>query len=92
MSELIEINLNEIVYVKLTDVGKNELKRQWNQWNKAYLHGHQEYTPIKEDYQGFSKWQLHGLMSELGHLCVMGKDLPFGTMIKFNKGKNNEHN
>lgn len=87
MSELIEFNLNESVYVKLTDAGKKELKQQWEQWNKIYPETFKEHIPKKEDEQGFSKWQLHSLMSELGHMCVMGRELPFETMIKLeNKG------
>ena len=76
-------NINETVYVKLTDVGKAELKRQHDELRKSFPKLGED-IPIKEDEFGWSKWQLWTLMSHLGHLCNMGAiQLPFETNIEF---------
>lgn len=80
--KVIEFNLNEYVHVKLTEVGKNEIKRQWSEHNKLFPDVFPEFTPKKEDENGFSKWQMHSLISQLGGLCIMGKTPPFETAIK----------
>lgn len=82
MSGLKEVNLNDYVYVKLTDVGRNELEKQHRELNSMFPNAKFKYNPLKEDENGFVKIQLWCLMSELGHLCVMGLKQPFETTIK----------
>ena len=65
-----DLNVNHHVYVRLTETGLIELKRVG--------------ALIPEEINGWYKMQLHGVMSNLGHLMVMGaKELPFETNIKF---------
>jgi hypothetical protein len=86
-----KFNINEYVYVCLTPSGKAALEKQYNElFNNSvlFLTAH-PYTPPIEDDNGWSKWQLHHLMSELGHLCTLGsRDLPFETTIRI--GENND--
>lgn len=80
-----DFNVNDYVYVKLTDVGIEELERQ----HKELIEHHPNYTsPFiapKTDDEGYSKFQLWDLMSRLGHLCKLGCRQPFETTIKLNK-------
>ena len=78
---IIEFNVNRYVYVKLTDIGRDELRRQHEDLRKSFP-SLKEYHAEEEDDKGFSKWQLHDLMSRLGHMCMIGFDLPFETNIK----------
>ena len=87
MSEFIEFNLNDYVYVKLTDAGRAELKRQHDDLLLHYPRYTNLYTPPKEDDDGFSKFQGWILISKLGHLMYMGCPPPFEIDIKLeNKG------
>jgi hypothetical protein len=79
----VPFNINHIIYVKLTEAGKEELRKQHDELRK-YFPSLGEYTPIKEDEFGWSRWQLWTLMSQLGHLCNMGAtQLPFETYMEF---------
>ncbi len=77
-----EFNLNHDVYVKLTDVGRDELKRQHQELVDSIPNYESPYLPPKEDENGFSKFQGWVLMSSLGYLCRAGCQLPFETTIK----------
>jgi hypothetical protein len=79
---MIEINLNSYCWVKLTAKGKSELERQHNEFNAAHNGVLKDYMPPQEDSEGWSKWQIHSLMNELGHLCENGSELPFETTIR----------
>jgi hypothetical protein len=76
-------NINDTVRVKLTDFGRQALQRQhvefWASVGRAEPYPH---TPPKEDAEGWSEWQLHSLMHELGHLSCLGGPLPFETEIE----------
>lgn len=74
-------NMNEIVMVKLTDVGINELKRQHDELAEAFPKIG-EFNPPKTDDDGWSQFQLWDLMERLGHMCKLGSHLPFETDIK----------
>lgn len=76
-----EFNLNECVYVKLTDIGKKELKRQHDEL-KAQLPSLGEYSNPIEDENGFSKWQAWNLFGSLGHLLKIGFQVPFEPTIR----------
>ena len=54
----IDFNINDYVMVKLTDLGRAELQRNAENLRKYYPKITSEYTPPKEDENGFSKWQM----------------------------------
>lgn len=79
-------NLNHYVRVKLTDEGRKIHKaRHLALLEMAGAFGGKgwEYTPPKEDENGWSKWQMHNLMESFGAYCVMGRPVPFETEIEF---------
>lgn len=73
-------NANDYVCVRLTDHGRAVLKRnhdglfsRWPEWKRA------EYRP-KEEWEGWSEWQVHDLMSELGPgIPAASMPVPFET-------------
>jgi hypothetical protein len=77
-----EFNVNHKVYVKLTEVGLKELERQ-HQELLTWFPKAGPFVPPKTDAEGFSQWQLHSLMSSLGHLMQLGCEVPFETNIYF---------
>ena len=81
LNRLINFNLNDYVFIKLTAVGKEEHKRQYDELNKS-LKNPRSYNPPEEDVNGWSKWQLHTLFSNFGHMIYLGCDPPFETTIK----------
>lgn len=77
-----KININQAIRVRLTSLGRGILRDNHNiAWGSHPKKMKPKYVPIKEDDEGWSKWQLHSLMSQLGQYCVMGSDLPFETEI-----------
>ena len=83
MKKQINFNINDYVYVKLTPYGKEildkdseDLARYWNKPRDFFKRN------IKEDEDGYSKWQLHNLMESFGKHCFNGCNLPFETTIK----------
>jgi hypothetical protein len=78
-----KINLNDNVRIKLTDYGRLALERQ----HIAFWWSHKEvpYKPPVEDANGWSKWQFHTLMRELGNLLVVGGPLPFETDMEYDQ-------
>jgi hypothetical protein len=79
---MIEFNINNDVLIRLTDVGKIELKRQAAKLRAEFPGLNAELSLPKEDSDGWSKWQMHSLISQLGHMVNMGSELPFETNIK----------
>lgn len=79
--KIFDFNLNEYVLVKLTDIGKIRLEQNHKDL-KISFPKLGEYKPIKEDIQGYSRWQMHNLMSTFGDMVHIGHDLPFETNIK----------
>lgn len=76
----LDFNINDYVYVKLTDKGRSMLKQRHDE---LFLNiQNNEYTPVKEDSEGWSKWQLWTLMQALGYSLGWGIVLPFETKIK----------
>lgn len=76
-----EFNVNDCVMVRLTDAGIAELKRQHEELVKTFPSVNTKFNPPKVDADGFSRWQLHSLMSTLGHLMHLGFSVPFETTI-----------
>lgn len=73
-------NVNHNVKVKLTAEGRAELRRQHEVIQKEFpsIGDHIEKS-VDED--GYTEFQMHDLISSLGHMCAMGSKLPFETEI-----------
>ena len=72
------MNMNDQVKVKLTKAGLDELRKQ----HEHYCPKSIPFNAPKVDENGYSQFQLHALMSQLGGLCTIGNsDLPFETDI-----------
>jgi hypothetical protein len=65
---MIPININDYVFVRLTDVGKAILKAQ-------------NCPPPAENEDGYGKWQLWILMNTFGPHLNNGSPIPFETTI-----------
>lgn len=75
-------NINQKVRVKLTEFGKQKHKQMHEEFWLGTLQPDRPYVPPVEDAEGWSEWQLHALMYELGHLCYLGGPVPFETEIQ----------
>jgi hypothetical protein len=79
MREIV-FNINHTVKVKLTDKGR-QLLRKKHELFKGYAGFKDAFKLPEEDEFGYSKWQLWELMSDLGNETYMGGSLPFETEI-----------
>lgn len=80
----VSINVNDTVYVKLTELGKKELQRQHDDLHDQFpMLTKRDFMHRKEDDEGWSEWQLWDLMGSLGHKCIHGCSVPFETTIEF---------
>lgn len=96
--EKIHFNINNYVWVKLTDLGKEILKKNHdelqslidNSGGKCIL----EFNHPETNENGYSKFQLWALMAEFGNHLYLGCIPPFEPNILFEvkdeKGKKNE--
>lgn len=75
-------NMNDHVKVKLTPHGKQLHRQQYDDLVKR-CGGCPPfaYSPVKEDGQGWSKWQLRELMNRFGKHVYNGCEPPFETKI-----------
>ena len=73
-------NLNDEIRVKLTDFGREQLRKNHNELFKGYPCP-PKYRPRGEDADGWSTWQAWEIMRELGKYLYAGCDLPFETEI-----------
>lgn len=83
-----EFNINEYVYVKLTDYGKEILRERRERFNEVLISkGIEPFTTdfIKVDEDGFTQFQLWELMNIFGNFMNVSSKLPFETTIRFNK-------
>ena len=71
------INMNDTVYIKLNDMGRNILRR-----NHDSLATISPYREPREDADGYSKWQLWELFQEFGIEVGIGFEIPFDTNIR----------
>lgn len=76
-----EINMNDRVYVRLTDTGRGHIEKAHHE----LFMGKVPFAPTKEDADGWSEWQLWDLMQTLGDVCFMGGPVPFETAIRLKK-------
>ncbi len=77
----IPFNINDNIQVKLTDYGKEMLRRDHESFNQQYPPGF-PYSEPTEDNLGYSTWQMWDLMSKLGKYVGMCEPNPFETGIK----------
>jgi len=84
MSGFKEFNLNSYVWVKLTDAGIAELRRQHDDLYRS-LGKKREYTPPNIDDDGWTKFQANTLMKSFGHMLLLYSDStsPFEIKVKF---------
>lgn len=84
MGEYKEFNINSYVKVKLTDHGRDVLRKDHDTFWETHRPGYEmPYTPPEEDEQGYSRWQLWDLMHRLGQHIAFGRNLVFETNIFF---------
>ena len=81
--KLFEFDINNYVYVQLTERGISELKRQHDEFNGFCNLG--EFEPPATDEGGWSKHQMWELMQSLGSRCGNGFNNPFMTGFRFNE-------
>ncbi len=75
-----KFNINQYVRVRLTDAGRAAHRKWWDDlFQSPQLKS--KYSPPKEDAEGWSRWQLHILMHELGPALCPGFPVPFETEI-----------
>ena len=77
-----KFNINGKVRVRLTEKGRRALYDAHQAFWATAGQPDRPYHAPREDCNGWSEWQLHALMSELGHLCHLGQPIPFETEIK----------
>ena len=68
---MIEINLNEYVYVKLTEAGVAKLKADHEALGVPWAFK----MPTVDD-DGYTRFQLHELMHTFGPMCFLGEPSP----------------
>lgn len=81
-SEYLYFNVNEYVEVRLTDDGRKFLEKTHDAMYKEYPTIGKYKPPVEVD--GWSKWQMHELMEQLGSQCTMA-GLAFYTNIRFKR-------
>lgn len=70
-------NINSIVKVKLTELGKQVLEKEHNKfWSSRGILRDHPYKPPKEDKDGYVEFQLWSLMYQLGKYCILGCEPP----------------
>jgi len=78
---MIKFNINEYVHVQLNKSGLDEIKKQHDKLKKSFPNLSCLKMP-EEDDNGWSKWQMHDLMSTFGNVITMGMEPPFNTNIR----------
>jgi hypothetical protein len=76
----VKFNINDHVKVKLTKAGREELKKQHEKL-KLTFPKLGEWQERKVDEDGYSRFQMHDLMSIFGVLLTPCRELPFNTEI-----------
>ena len=80
------VNINQYVRVKLTDHGREILRRKHDERNNFAQGSLGEFIQPKEDENGWAKFQLWDLMNCFGSSIDMGKNVPFSTTIEIVEG------
>lgn len=77
-----KININDNVRVRLTDYGKEILRRNFYAWNTDFPQAFKEFALPKEDSEGWSLWQIWCLMETFCKFMPLGGEVPFHTEIE----------
>lgn len=77
-----DFNVNHYVRVKLTDYGRECLRKNHEQLYQGWKGTRPEYHPPNEDVDGWSRWQLWSLMADLGPHISLGMNPPFEATIQ----------
>lgn len=83
----ITTNINDIVKVKLTDLGVSILLEKHNDfndfmWEKGIRRASEfKEFEVKRDEEGYTSFQLWDLMNIFGPYLTLGTDIPFETDI-----------
>lgn|GEM_PF-1769790 len=78
-----ECNVNDVFRIKLTTHGRDCLRQNYEAVKASYGGAISwRYEPPTEDADGWSEWQMHHLMSELGPHVGSGCDLLFETTMR----------
>lgn len=88
---MIEFNINNYVWIKLTEKGEQIRK---DNHNTLYGENASKYEMIKHEKnnEGFERWQLWELMQEFGSAMWNGCAVPFETIIKLEIGNADRSN
>jgi hypothetical protein len=78
------MNINESVWVKLNDIGRQHHRSQHERLLGKFS-GRFPYSPPVEDAEGWSRWQLWDLMHTFGPILSIGSQVPFEAEISFAK-------
>ncbi len=84
MENAMKFNINHEVKVRLTNVGRNVLKKQDEDMKKKYDFKKFHSMP-QEDEEGWSTWQLWNLMQTFGSELYNGCQVPFETTIEISE-------
>lgn len=79
--QILSFNINDSVLVKLTDVGRQKLREQDEEFKSKTGLSCSSSVP-SEDSEGWSRWQLWDLMNRLGSECYMGCQPAFDLTIR----------
>lgn len=78
----VPFNTNAYVRVKLNDQGRAIHRAIWDGIRAEYP-SLRPYSPLREDAEGWSRWQLWSLMQDFGPHISLGRQPPFATDIEF---------
>ncbi|MGE3840069.1 MAG: hypothetical protein AB7I50_00635 [Vicinamibacterales bacterium] len=85
LNEAQTLNLNDHVWIRLTEKGRAMLRERDEQWSKLFasVHGRLTTATAQEtENQGWSRWQLWVLIETFGPAIGIGCDPPFETTIQ----------
>ncbi|WP_415912360.1 hypothetical protein [Neptuniibacter sp. QD37_11] len=77
---MLEFNINYLIAVRLTDAGRAEHKRQYEELSSINPNMG-EYVPPVEDIEGWSVWKGWVLFKTFGHMCSSTHQ-PFEATIR----------
>lgn len=83
-NKVISVNINWKVRAKTTPEGHKIHRENYDKLSKLYPAGMPyKYSPIKEDENGYSEWQLWKLINDFGEYLYMGSSrVPFETTLE----------
>jgi hypothetical protein len=77
-----KFNVNEYVRVRLTETGKNILRKKFDSAHERMPQAFKEFALPEEDEHGFSEWQMWHLFANFGEHIYLGCKPPFEAEIE----------